>query len=258
MNHKIKQIFLSILLFINIALATGPSSVQSIIIPIAINEQGDVLCKSKFTKNAMGAHDFMPIQYGLFLVKDKKITMLEEFVLEPYSNSTSSDVDSLINIYNDYQKQFDNMQFSENAFLLNSHYESLKNSGFSQISLDDYKASSDFSVLSFQNTYQQSYFSSPQYSLYLTQPFSAKWEDCINCKINISKIFEGVKIQYQINHQLWLIHAYNDDIQAIDDVGQAELYSYPYYDSSSQTKIMLEYDIQTVNSIIFLPNEKDL
>ena len=55
------------LLSINV-LATGPSHMSAIIRPLSVNNNGVILCKTKFEQNSMGARRFMPIQYGWALI----------------------------------------------------------------------------------------------------------------------------------------------------------------------------------------------
>lgn len=66
-------IFLTVIFFSCPLLATGPSYIYSEIRPISINEQGDVLCRTRFLKNDMGSHWYDLIEYGLCVLTDGKI-----------------------------------------------------------------------------------------------------------------------------------------------------------------------------------------
>ena len=48
--------------------ATGPSSIRSELYPLSINEKGDILCRTRFEKNWMGAHVPMTVEYGLCVI----------------------------------------------------------------------------------------------------------------------------------------------------------------------------------------------
>ncbi|WP_091412837.1 hypothetical protein [Aquimarina amphilecti] len=62
---------------------TGPSSVESRIIPISINTKGEILCKTRFTKNEMGAYSPMKIQYGFCIITKDTIIEFKTKVIEP-------------------------------------------------------------------------------------------------------------------------------------------------------------------------------
>lgn len=53
--------------------ATGPSNISSEIRPIAMNENGDILCKTRFLENWMGSHSYPTISYGIAIIKKNKI-----------------------------------------------------------------------------------------------------------------------------------------------------------------------------------------
>ena len=63
-------------------LITGPSSINSEIKPIAINEKGEILCKTRFTKNEMGGYSFMKVTYGFCIVSEDTIVQFDAKVLE--------------------------------------------------------------------------------------------------------------------------------------------------------------------------------
>lgn len=78
-----KLFIISSLIFFSLSvLATGPSHVFSRIRPISINDKGEVLCITEFTKNEMGAHRGMPVEYGLCVLKDKQIDYYRVYQLK--------------------------------------------------------------------------------------------------------------------------------------------------------------------------------
>lgn len=63
--------------------STGPSYIESEIKPISRNEKGEILCKTRFTKNQMGAHSPMPIQYGFCVITKKEIKQFNTIRIDP-------------------------------------------------------------------------------------------------------------------------------------------------------------------------------
>ena len=63
-------------LFVSNAFATGPSFINSEINPISINEKGEILCRTRFEKNPMGARTFMDVEYGVCILS--KDTILQQ------------------------------------------------------------------------------------------------------------------------------------------------------------------------------------
>lgn len=64
-------------------LMTGPSFIESEIYPISMNKKGDILCKTRFTKNGTGARRGMPVQYGFCVITNKEILQFDDKRLEP-------------------------------------------------------------------------------------------------------------------------------------------------------------------------------
>lgn len=74
----------SLLMFLRItcSLATGPSSLTSEIRPISVNDKGEVLCRTRYQENGMGAHDLLPVEYGLCILSSDSIFELRTFDLK--------------------------------------------------------------------------------------------------------------------------------------------------------------------------------
>lgn len=89
--------FLFLLSFIPFSMATGPSWIHAEIIPISINHNGDILCRTRFEKNPMGAYDFMEVEYGLGIIENNQLTQYITHTL-PYPEDSD---------YDSYQKQRD-------------------------------------------------------------------------------------------------------------------------------------------------------
>jgi hypothetical protein len=63
--------------------ATGPSYIDSEIKPISINENGEILCRTRFSKNEMGAQRAMKITYGYLVITKDSIIQYITQEIEP-------------------------------------------------------------------------------------------------------------------------------------------------------------------------------
>jgi len=63
--------------------ATGPSHINSEIKPISINEKGEILCRTRFSKNEIGAHKAMKITYGYLVITKDSIIQYVTQEIEP-------------------------------------------------------------------------------------------------------------------------------------------------------------------------------
>lgn len=66
--QRLVPIFLLLLWPATLAAATGPSSADFKIIPIAHNGKGVVLCKTYYTVNVTGAHYYQEVEFGWLVV----------------------------------------------------------------------------------------------------------------------------------------------------------------------------------------------
>ena len=48
--------------------ATGPSSLHSEIIPVSVNDNQEVLCKTRFYMNRMGGYGPLDVEYGFCII----------------------------------------------------------------------------------------------------------------------------------------------------------------------------------------------
>ncbi|RKN12394.1 hypothetical protein D7035_18325, partial [Aquimarina sp. AD1] len=67
---------------------TSPSTIESSIIPISINQKGEILCKTRFSKNEMGAYSPMEIQYGFCIITKDTINEFITKTLLPTPESS--------------------------------------------------------------------------------------------------------------------------------------------------------------------------
>ncbi len=82
MKKHILLLLLSILSYGYIRV-TGPSHITSEISPISINENGDILCRTRFTKNEMGAHKPMKTIYGYCVITPDSIIEYKTQEVDP-------------------------------------------------------------------------------------------------------------------------------------------------------------------------------
>lgn len=73
-------VFLSI--FCTNLSATGPSYIESRMNPIAINNKGDILCRTKYLTTPMGGHYLPEIEYGLCIITKDSILFQKSYILE--------------------------------------------------------------------------------------------------------------------------------------------------------------------------------
>ena len=71
------------MIFCSSVFATGPSYISSKIRPISINDKGDILCRTRFTKNEIGAHKDMKITYGYCIITNNSIIQYVTQEIEP-------------------------------------------------------------------------------------------------------------------------------------------------------------------------------
>ncbi|PKV51959.1 hypothetical protein ATE84_4059 [Aquimarina sp. MAR_2010_214] len=67
---------------------TGPSTIESEIKPISINKKGEVLCKTRFTKNEMGAYSPIKIEYGFCIISKDTIIEIKTKTIDPTPESS--------------------------------------------------------------------------------------------------------------------------------------------------------------------------
>lgn len=63
--------------------ATGPSWIESKIRPISINEKGEILCRTRFSKNETGGHTVMKVVYGYCVISADTIIQYKTQEIEP-------------------------------------------------------------------------------------------------------------------------------------------------------------------------------
>lgn len=232
---------LSLLLCISVSFATGPSTMSSLITPIAINDEGDVLCKHYFTENWMGAHSIMPAEISLCLVKDETIQLigeLQRFIPDPAEDWKVDAENQQL-----FDELFSSIIFSKESPLVNDMYENLIQQTFRAIDLEEYCLDPKFSLISFSEKWGANYAELEQVAV------NAKAQPVILEPADLKKKINESEILYQINNQLWLSYIADDGSEYLDSYQNAYLnfYTFPFQYQD------MPYDYQRVNSVIFLP-----
>lgn len=67
----------------SILYATGPSYIRSQFIPIAMNDRGEVLCKTRYEENGMGAHAAIRVSFGFCIITKDTLISYPGKVMDP-------------------------------------------------------------------------------------------------------------------------------------------------------------------------------
>jgi hypothetical protein len=126
--------------------ATGPSWIESKIRPISINENGDILCRTRFSKNEMGAHRAMKIVYGYCIITTDSIIEYKTHVIEP-DEFPAQDLKTLdkITAFRDsiFYSNFDINRLCETGHTIKKRY-SFKHCNVSSYRVDKVLSINDF------------------------------------------------------------------------------------------------------------------
>lgn len=114
MQKKVLTYLTVILLCSSSLLATGPSNMQALIRPISIDDNGYILCRTKFMQNPMGGHNYQDYEYGFCVIGPDSIVFEEAQVIK-------------YDFYNDDDIYMNHIAYWDSIF--NSDFESEKQSG---------------------------------------------------------------------------------------------------------------------------------
>lgn len=144
LSRYILTIFL--LGFVNLVSATGPSYIHSEIRPISINNKGEVLCRTRFLQNPMGAHTYMPVTYGLCVLSKNRIVSLATYDYNP------ADYEYDDELCVEKQNYLDSI-FYNNSIELADFTEAIRNQtkeqAFISCNVDTYKVDKDYTLSDF-------------------------------------------------------------------------------------------------------------
>lgn len=71
------------------AFATGPSYIDAQMHPVSVNDAGEVLCRTQFVENGMGAHALMLVEFGYCVIAGDSIVQFGVHVLDIFSDTDS-------------------------------------------------------------------------------------------------------------------------------------------------------------------------
>lgn len=255
--RAIGRVSLMLILCLKVVFATGPSTITSEIVPIAINPAGEVLCKSRYSENSTGSHGFMPTNYGLCLVKNGGIHPIAESDIHFAPSFDAADYDES---FGEMEQQFKAASFTKDDPLVEDFYDDLVAEGFQEINLKDYQLPSKFSIHSFNHRWDVDYVQQKQVVLY-SEDYPQAYGD-----YDLDSEFLKTKLLYQINQQIWV--EYEDcplDLSA--DCDQYDLITPDFYyadygddpEEGEDAPAPIPYDWkQKVTSIIFLPESSSM
>lgn len=248
---------LSLLLGAQMSFATGITMITSELVPLAINAEGDVLCKSRYSENSTGAHRLMPTNYGLCLVKNGEVEPVPESDIHFAPDFSEA---SAVGEYRKMERQFKAVTFTAHDPLVEDFYEDLVAEGFRKIDLADYQLMPAFSVQSFKDRWKVDYVTQEQVALY------SRDTPQIYGDYDANAPFLKASLRYQINDQIWLQYEDCPDDMSLDcdqyDLMSPEFYYADYGDELEAEELEEGAEIsgptpyewkQKVTSIIFLP-----
>ena len=126
-HSKIKRFLILTFLFIVLlgaVSATGPSYINSEIKPISINENGEILCRTRFSKNEMGAQRAMKITYGYLVITKDSIIQFSTQEIEPDGFPDYKTFSKLVRYWDSiFNSCYDNDKLSEIAHGIKNQYQ---------------------------------------------------------------------------------------------------------------------------------------
>lgn len=147
-----KYLFTILILIIpELLSATGPSYIVAKINPIRVNNRGDILCRTKFESNWMGAHYYMNINYGLCVLTKGSILEYPIFKLEMPKNE--KDEIAYIKLNTFWNSWFENNR-SEADTITKEEAILIQKYSFNNSELEQYKRTDTISIKQFEQQYK--------------------------------------------------------------------------------------------------------
>ena len=130
-------LFLVLLAFTPHLMFTGPSHIDAQIRPLAINDKGEILCRTYYSENRMGAHAPMKEEYGFCVISQKGIREYSDITLDPKDFPDESDYYDKFKVLQQVFKSYKEGQPLEN--LGNVGDGLVKKYGFTMRNVERYK-----------------------------------------------------------------------------------------------------------------------
>lgn len=249
---------------LQLSFASGSSKIISNIEPLAINAEGDILCKALYSQNPSGAR--LPydvnVDLSLCIVKEGKIHQLQ--ILDQFKpNLKATDHERESQTYNMIFEQYKSLEFTKESSLLTRFYDDFIQQGFDTLILDEYRLSPRFSMHDFYEKWGKDYQSLKQVVLNGDGNLPELSED-----FDRNEPLKTVQLQYQIGNQIWLaIDECPQEYAATECAEDLPLeegirviyYISPLYELHKEGGLYGDnpspfgYEYQKLNAIIFLP-----
>lgn len=233
---RLKTILITLLLLTTFGFqlsATGPSYIESLIRPIAINGKGDILCRTKYMENKTGGHYFPEIEYGLCIITKDTILFQKSYIIErdsypaPGWNGESKPWDST------YYSKFDLKRFSEKEKAFIQKYE------FNNTNINKHIVNDTISMTEFKARTQVDLTKTLQPTLHGAKGYFEP--DCQN-----------VDIKYNFGHIILIQNDIDWESEAEDYQCISGIFEYPNLIAGATT-----YEHQKITSVVFVKPENN-
>lgn len=231
---KIQILLLTIIIaFITMSMVlTGPSYIESEIIPISINERGQILCKTRFTQNEMGSYSPMMVEYGFCILTNDSIIEFKTKVLNPDKLNNEDEYYIKLKFWDKIfrtETNIDQLNMINNQ-ILDSNY------NFSDVNIDKYKIDRKISTSEFEK----------QKNISLKQKSQKALKNAHNTTYHSKKMLH---IMYDFDDVIIIKNRvdFDDDIE----IGAYFNYLIPWTDPNGVEK-NIDYDIITVTGVLNL------
>lgn len=190
MHHKVLAYISVILLSASSLFATGPSYMQALIHPISINQDGYILCRTKFMQNPMGGYNYQDYEYGFCVIGPDSIVYEEAQVVKyDFYNDDEIYMNHIAYWDSIFNSDFDNKHLSGIERQLNYRYD------FHEANAHKYKRNDTIPIKQFiySNTFHDSI---AQYSLHGAT----------------GRFYEGqelVEVSYDFGHIIFIMNRQN-------------------------------------------------
>lgn len=207
--------------------ATGPSYINAEIRPISVNDKGEILCRTRFVKNSMGAHDYMDVEYGLCVITKDTIEPLSSKLLSFYADSL--DDDTYMERRHLCDSIFRAVCFDKNVISELKRLKVYKKYNFNNCNIERFRIDKVISVSLFNKFKQKDILKMPQYALYGGKGYCDRDE-------NIYVLYDFGNVIFTENIR-----------QEFEKVGASFDYVVPLFGG-------IEYECWKITGVLFLDN----
>ncbi|WP_163306688.1 hypothetical protein [Dysgonomonas sp. 521] len=197
------SLYLLLSLAINI-MATGPSYTHAGIRPIAINDKGEVLCRTRFIQNPMGGHYYQDIEYGVCVLTADTIIYSRMNILMQEGFPSDAEREAQYNYWESvYNSPYDAEQLSSVEYAITYKKD------FRKIDVSTYLRNDTISLSNFKSKYNVDLRTTPQYSLYGGKGFFEKGgRECYDENLEPSTAY--AVLEYDFGNILLINNEVND------------------------------------------------